>query len=506
MSTPSPNGSGSNASKKQPSAAAPSPAQRETSPAQRETSPAQRETSPAQRETSPAQRETSPAQQETSPAQRETSPEELRATLLRLQSQGPAALEALPTERLLTIWQQSLEELLDVDSPPRRELQPALVEASRLSPAGLQAGLEALLGGLLGEALRALAKIADHRRRQTPPAAPADPAAPTHPAASPGPAAIVLAGNLPALAAQALLPALLARCPVLLKSPSSNPHFASALVRLLVRAHPPLAQALAATTWPGGDLQREAPLLELATPLVVYGDDATLASLRSRRSSISHPSDSNAIPDLAAYGPGWSLGILAEDALTQPDLARLLARDVALFDQRGCLSLRELWIQADPSQARGFALDLATALAREAEMLPPGPTDPATLAALRLEREVAMLRGEQIHAATPDRLEAGTVFLTTAPEPRLPPALRALRVHAVDDLESLIPRLSPFRGQIQGAALAGEGAWHLEAALEDLGAHHRVAPGRLQHADALWRNGGYDPLSLFGLPASAANS
>ena len=57
---------------------------------------------------------------------------------------------------------------------------------------------------------------------------------------------VILAGNLPALAVQPLLPALALRRPVLLKSPSAEPLFAPAFLEALTRREPRLAGAVAA--------------------------------------------------------------------------------------------------------------------------------------------------------------------------------------------------------------------------------------------------------------------
>jgi len=73
-----------------------------------------------------------------------------------------------------------------------------------------------------------------------------------------------------------------------------------------------------------------------------------------------------------------------------------------------------------------------------------------------------------------------------------------VRVHAVDALEQAVATLAPWRGKLQGVAVAGDAAERVAARLTPLGVS-RIAPaGRLQEADAAWANGGIDPLDAFG--------
>ena len=74
------------------------------------------------------------------------------------------------------------------------------------------------------------------------------------------------------------------------------------------------------------------------------------------------------------------------------------------------------------------------------------------------------------------------------------PGLRTVRVYPQRELERLPNRLQPWRGRLQGAALAGPRAEALAGALRRLGVSRCAAPGRLQEADATWHNGGRHPL------------
>lgn len=386
---------------------------------------------------------------------------ELGALVRHLYRRGRPALEALRTAELIAAWEAAVEDFLDPGSPPRRELEAVLPRFCRLSPEGLEAALEAVLGGVRGEPLRRLAGAAA-------------------PAADGRPVVVVLASNLPALAVQPLLPALLLRRPTLLKSPSAEPLFTPAFIHALARAEPRLAPALAAVTWPGGRAELEEPLLAAAGRVVAYGEAESLDDLERR-----------APGKLVPYGPRTSLALVG--AAAEPvDVAPGLARDVALFDQRGCLSIQAVYTCGDP---RPLADRLAAELERLAERWPPGPAEPAVVAGVQQVRMEADLRG--LHRPRTE-LAAATVVVDPESDFRPSPGMRTVRVHPLADAARLPPLLAGWKDRLQGAALAGADAWRQASRLEGLGISRLAEPGELQSPDALWHNGGRHPLVALG--------
>jgi acyl-CoA reductase-like NAD-dependent aldehyde dehydrogenase len=84
-------------------------------------------------------------------------------------------------------------------------------------------------------------------------------------------AGVVLAGNIPGLAVQSLLPALLLGRPLLLKSASAEPWFAPALVAALAAREPALGDAYAAVGFVGDDAAAMAAAFGEVDPLLAYG-------------------------------------------------------------------------------------------------------------------------------------------------------------------------------------------------------------------------------------------
>lgn len=383
----------------------------------------------------------------------------------RLAAPHPA-LASLARERLIAAWSGAVEAFLDPASPERRSLDPHLLRSSRLSPQGLEAALAAVLGGVREAPFRTLVRAALERRP-----VPADA----------GFVLAILAGNLPGLAVQPLAAAVALRRAALLKSPSSEPWFAPAFLAALARREEAFADAYAAATWAGGDLRVEAPIFERAARILGYGDRETLDDLARR-----------APGKLFGYGPKTSLALVgAIEAGEIPEIAAGIARDAALFDQRGCLSIAAVYTSLPPPQATELAQALAAELARLARLWPPGPAEVETLAAVQQARLSSELRGLAVRGGGPSE---GTVIVE--PEPRFVPSpgARIVRIHPVAHLARVPSLLAPWSGRLQGAALAGVDAQAMRPALAALGVSRFAPPGELQHPDASWHNGGVHPL------------
>lgn len=374
----------------------------------------------------------------------------------RLATRGSRALRQIGHRRLLDCWAGTVEAFRDPASSERQELDTALTAQCRLSPAGLNAALEAVLAGVARGPATALFQRA----------------ASLAPAAREQPAWIILASNLPALAVQPLLPALARGRSVILKSPSVEPSFTPRFVRALCAREPRLEEAIVALTWRGGDREIEAPLLASCAPIVAYGEAATLVDLEAR-----------AAGRIVGHGPKTSLAMVSHDA-DPATVAQGLARDIALFDQRGCLSVAAVYTAGDGSL---LASELAAALHEQAGHLPPGPpTVPEAVAVQQLRGETQM-RGLESHFLD---LASGTVLVDPEPSFHPSPGLRTVRIHPLPRLSSLPDLLTPWQGQLQGAALAGEAAWQLVPRLRSLGISRYATVGELQFPDASWENEG----------------
>lgn len=387
------------------------------------------------------------------------STDELERIAADLAADGAAALASVPIERRLAAWCSAIEALLDPESDERRALLPALLATARLSPEGLVEALDVVLGGVGEQPARARAAQLPSTEERAP-------------------IGVVLAANLPALAVETVLPALLLGRPLLLRSSTREPLFAPALVAALAAREPALGTAFAALAWPHArsDLTRAAfgPMERV----IGYGAADSTEALSRAYGERFH-----------ARGPKASVALVAgvHDPLVA---ARRIARDVALVDQRGCLSVQAVWTTGD---ARELAQALAWALAIEARRLPPGPIEPATAVAVQQLRGAAALSGALIGDLS---LEEGSVLLADGGF-RPVPGLRTVRVHGVATLAQALDELAPARGQLQGAALEGDEATARGDEIATRLGLARVAPaGELQRAGADPVGGGVAPIDL----------
>ncbi len=276
-----------------------------------------------------------------------------------------------------------------------------------------------------------------------------------------GPALVVqiLASNVPALAVPAIALACLAGVATVVKSGRADPLSAPAFHRALAAVDPALAATVVPADWRGGDRRVEDAVLARADLVVASGHDATLAALAARTHA-----------PLVAYGTRTSLAAVGRDA--PPAAAAHLALDAALYDQRGCLSPREVWVEGD---ADGFAARLTAALRGLAADLPPGPAGLTERAAERIAADEAEWRGARVVAA----------------------GGRALVVHAIDSLAALASRLAP--GTVECVGVAGA---RLDAATLRRAGVARLCPlGRMQRPRLSWPRGQRPPLrTLLGIP------
>jgi hypothetical protein len=118
-------------------------------------------------------------------------------------------------------------------------------------------------------------------------------------------------------------------------------------------------------------------------------------------------------------------------------MARAIALDTALFDQRGCLSPRVVCVVGSSEQARTLAQALAGALAGLEREAPPGPPSREQAAEMRKNRDAAAYAFEIF--------DAGSGWISLAPELVVPPANRNLHVTWTSDA---VAAISPFAGHI----------------------------------------------------------
>jgi hypothetical protein len=288
-----------------------------------------------------------------------------------------------------------------------------------------------------------------------------------------GPALVVqlLASNVPALALPAIALACLAGVATLVKSGRHDPLSAAAFRRALGAVDPDLAATVVTARWAGGDIRAEDAAFARADRVVATGGDATLDALARRLR----------VP-MVAHGTRVSVAAVGRDA--PADAVDGLALDVALHDQRGCLSPHAVWVEGDVD---AFAERLAAALDAVARQLPPGPVSLAARAAARARRDAAEWRGARL---------VGSVIVDPRPALGTGGGLRIVHVHPIASLAAL-PPLLPM-GLVECVGVAGGTVD--PAALRARGVARVCPVGRMQRPPLCWPRGQRAPLhSLLGV-------
>ncbi|MBX3275107.1 MAG: hypothetical protein KF729_32885 [Sandaracinaceae bacterium] len=355
----------------------------------------------------------------------------LREALDALADAG-AALRARPRAEIAEALAEAWEELADAERARGSEARERLVRSSGLTLPMVAWALRATLGD-------ARAELAALAARMEPP--------PGTREAPPALGALFLAGNVFTAAVAPLSVALLARVPVLVKASSADDALPRLFADALAAHDAALGAACLVVSPPRGAVALEATILHRAGVVSVFGRDETLASIRARLP---------AGTAFVGHGHGLGLGWVARGADLRA-AAKGLARDVAAYDQRGCMSPHAIGVDGDGA---AFAEALAEALADEARVLPRGPLPTAVGAAQVQWRGVAIARGTLLegdgfavaHEAAGDHA------------PRLSPGWRNVTVFDAD-LAGFAARAGTLGAHLKAIGVAGGDPRALAAAL-----------------------------------------
>lgn len=311
-------------------------------------------------------------------------------------------------------------------------------------------------------------------------------------AAGPALAVQVVAGGVPGVGVHAICRSLLVKGPTLLKPGRGDVVLPVLFARAVQDVDPALANALAVVYWPGGSRELEDAALAHADVVTAYASDETVAELRARAPVTAR---------FVAYHHRVSIAVVGRNALTDEDAedtAAAVARAIAIFDRRGCVSPLVVYVEEGGAcSPRAFAEALAQALAWLEERLPSGRLDVAEASTLQQTRGTAELMSTSgsvhiVHGGA----APWTVLLERAPAPDLAVAGRFARVRPLSDVEELAEQLAPLAPHLQTVGVAGFGR-RLEAVARAVGV---LGASRIAPLDAVpfpppwWHHDGRGPL------------
>lgn len=244
---------------------------------------------------------------------------------------------------------------------------------------------------------------------------------------------VVLAGNVFTAPVRGVLTPLLFGVPVLVKASSREGSFPEMLRDSLRLTDSRLGAAIDLVTFPGGDVEREAALADLAEKVAVYGGDETIAAMTARLGT----------HRILAHGHGVSIAYCGAGALADACVAETIARlslDVCAYDQRGCLSPQVVYVEetADRSAVEFAERFAETGLGAMSRTLPRGPLPAGVGAAQAQWRGVAEVEGRLFTG------DSYAVSIRSGPRIRWSPGYRNVTIVPVGSLEQALRAMEPM--------------------------------------------------------------
>jgi len=354
----------------------------------------------------------------------------------------------------------------------RREAVAAIAHSAGFSVATLDNSIDALLKPFTAEALKSFAALISTNGRTD----------------RPKTIGFIAAGNVAGAGIHEIAITLIAGARVIIKTASAEPIFFAQFARTLAEMDPDAAARIEVLHWSRERVDLTAAMIANCERVVAYGDDSTIESLHR--------------PNVIGFGSRVSAAVVAGGALVPSRIdgvAEALARDVALFEQLGCLSLHQVFVVSSADgPARDLAGRMSAALESLGQSMPPARiplTDSPQVRAVRERARWRAIAGEPVELFEGRALEWTLVF-----EPRgalsdsfkISPGFRTVHVTAVRDLAEFRDRVESAAGRIEAMAVAGDEseAAEIRAVVATLGIPYVCAPGEMQSPPLDWRHGG----------------
>lgn len=398
------------------------------------------------------------------------SPAELERQI-GLREEAWVRLRSWPIDKILALLDRVADRFTDPADPLRREAVERIGTVTGLATAMVAAGLDDQVGRIrgIGQLLdaelgsryaleRFVARAPGLQARAWPPFR----------------LACIFSGNVPGIPAfdMALSLALKAGC--IARPPKAEPHFAGLFAQAVTEVNPFIGAALLVARWAPNDRTPYAH----AGGVIAYGSNESMAAIRRLV-----PPD---VPFLA-HGARLSLAFILREAATA-ETARLLAKDVAWYDQQGCVSPHVAYIErGGPISPSEFAQAVGAELARLVHEWPRARLTLEEAATLRRERDAAEWEADALFAPA-EGLDWAVIHQET-PGFQPSPLGRFLRTYAVQDWTEA---RGPGADLLQTVAVAGDPERRLEMAARwgALGASRIAQVGAVQRLHPAWHHDG----------------
>jgi hypothetical protein len=395
-----------------------------------------------------------------------------------------AALDRpLPPARIAAAIAAACARWRDRAFAPRRATLAAIAAAWGWSEPLLDESLDALLAPFSAEALAAFPQRVEQRSELV---------------------GLIMPGNVPGAGLHEVAIALIAGRALMVKTATAEPLFFARFAQTLRDADAEVGARVAIVNWDRTRAELTAAFRANCDWIAAFGADETIANLGADEfAAVSNThlvSKQRSAGRLAVGFGGRVSGVLIAAGTAAgagaTGVADAVARDVSLFEQQGCLSPHQVFVEArEAGAAREFARELAAALERCITWMPPPRRyGLEEAAAVRRARESARWRsiGGDAVALWEAAGLGWTVIYDEAARFTTSPGYRTVTVSAIADVEDLKSRLQPVAGRIEAFAIAAPiaGGELLRAFLAELGVCYLCEPGAMQSPPLEWSHGG----------------
>jgi long-chain-fatty-acyl-CoA reductase len=291
----------------------------------------------------------------------------------------------------------------------------------------------------------------------------------------------VMVGNVPLASILTLYRSLATKNQTLAKVPQRDPVTALCFAHCMRSVDPahPVVRALTVGYW-DSESAVEDHVLRSADAVTVWGQGPAIASVKSR---LPHGAE------LIEFGPKRSVGIVLDGVNDWERLSTAQTRDVVAYDQEGCFSLQEVFVETGETVRRVVA-GLVEELAAASDTLPRRSLPADVHAHIHRARLEAMAEGWDVRSS--DGTD-WTVVVTDGPiRVREHPLSRFVYVHPVANVEAALPLLDR---DVQTVSLAPwSRLWEVADDLARSGVARIVQPGRMTRFRPGFTHDGMHPM------------
>jgi hypothetical protein len=303
----------------------------------------------------------------------------------------------------------------------------------------------------------------------------------------------VLTANVPGLSYLPMVRSLMVKAPLIAKLASDEPLFGPAWLKSVEQIEPALGRCVALCHWHGGNEQLENVMFAPCETIILYGGEQTIRALRARIG-----------PHKKIIEHGHRIGMImvAGESLANReqagDLARRIALDTAVFDQRACIAPQIIYVEKGGKvEISSFCALIEEQLLCLETTLPPAAMSVDTGASLAMERNLAGFKAANQSDFHLFARGAATIILD--PDPTFSSVLptRFLRVCPVQSLADVLDLVKPFGRYLQNVGLETneQKRYELAEMLGKLGASRITRPGLMHKPSMRWKHDGLSSFS-----------